>query len=114
VLEEGRRLKMFRMRNKGSGNKFIFISIIMIIAAVYVFRLVSPQKEAEYPDTMHYNNVKYEYAETVNGSPFMFVRKRPVSEEGYIILSRRGTDIQEEIYVYEGFRKYRRYEALRE
>ncbi|HNR03707.1 MAG TPA: hypothetical protein PKU88_08555 [Bacillota bacterium] len=105
---------MFIIRNKGSGNKFTLISIIMIIAVIYIFRLISPQKEIEYPDTMHYNNVKYEYAETVKGLPFMFVRKRPVSEEGFIILVRRGTDTQEEIFMYEGFRKYRRYEALRE
>jgi len=105
---------MFLSSRKGSGNKFTFISIIMIIAVIYIFRLISPQEETEYPDTMHYNNVKYEYVETVKGSPFMFVRKKPVSEEGFIILSRRGTDTQEEIYVYEGFRKYRRYEALRE
>ena len=105
---------MFIIRNKGSGNKFTFISIIMIIAVICVFRLVSPQKETEYPDIMHYNNVKDEYEETVKGYPFMFVRKKPVSEEGFIILTRRGTDTQEEIYVYEGFRKYRRYEALRE
>ena len=105
---------MFIMRNKGSGNKFIFISIIMIIAAVYVFRLAPPQKAAEYPDIMHYNDVKYEYVETVKGYPFLFMRKRPVSEEGFIILSRRGIDTQEEIYIYEGSRKYRRYKALRE
>ena len=100
---------MFIIRNKGSGNKFTFISIIMIIAVICVFRLVSPQKETEYPDIMHYNNVKYEYAETVKGYPFMFVRKKPVSEEGIIILTRRGTDTHEEVYVYEGFRKSRGY-----
>ena len=44
---------MFIIRNKGSGNKFTFISIIMIIAVICVFRLVSPQKETEYPDIMH-------------------------------------------------------------
>lgn len=105
---------MFLYGRKGGGNKFTFISIIMIIAVIYVFRLVSPQKETEYPDTMHYNNVKYEYVETVKSSPFMFVRKKPVSEEGYIILARRGIDIKEEVYIYEGFRKYRRYKVLKE
>lgn len=105
---------MFIMRNRGGGNKFTFISIIMIIAVIFVFRLVSPQKETEYPDTMHFDNVKYEYVETVKGSPFMFVKKKPVSEEGYIILARRGIDFQEEVYVYEGFRKYRRYMSVRE
>ncbi|MDD3705087.1 MAG: hypothetical protein PHC45_03355 [Clostridiaceae bacterium] len=105
---------MFIYGRKGGGNKFTFISIIMIIAVIYVFRLISPQKETEYPNTMHYDNVKYEYVETVKSSPFMFVRKKPVSEEGYIILARRGIDIQEEVYVYEGFRKYRRYKVLKE
>ncbi|MGI6585663.1 MAG: hypothetical protein GX301_13205 [Gracilibacteraceae bacterium] len=105
---------MFLSGRKGSGNKFTFISIVMIIAVVYFFKLISPQKEAEYPDTIHYDNHKYYYVETVKGYPIMFVRKKTVSEEGYIILARRGIDITEEAYIYEGYRKYRRYRALKE
>ncbi|MEA4847662.1 MAG: hypothetical protein VB106_10570 [Clostridiaceae bacterium] len=105
---------MFLSGRKGMGNKFTLISIIMIIAVIYILRPASPQKEEIYPDTIHYYDLEYEYAETVKSWPVMFVRKKPVSEEGYIILTRRGTDMQEEIYIYEGHREYRRYKVLKE
>jgi len=110
----GRCISMFTMRKKGGGNKFTFISIIMILAVVYVFRLVSPQKEVSYPDTIRYDNLEYAYVETVRSSSVMFVRKRPPSAEGFIILVRRGTSALEEVYIYEGSKKYRRYEVLKE
>ena len=105
---------MFVFKKKRSGNKYTFISIVLILVAVYVFRLVSPHKEAVYSDIIQYNNIRYVYMETVKSSPFMFVRKRPTSEEGYIILARRGISIQEEAYIYEGYLKYRRYVVLKE
>lgn len=106
---------MFGKRKKNaSGSKFTFISIILIVAAIYIFRLVSPQSEAAYPDIIQYDGLRYVYAETVKSSPFMFVRKRPVSEEGYIVLARRGVEATEEVYIYEGYMRYRRYTVLKE
>ncbi|HYE82489.1 MAG TPA: hypothetical protein VEG39_10035 [Clostridia bacterium] len=101
-------------RKKGGGNRFIFVVIIMILIVVYMFRLTSPRKETVYPDIVRYKELKYQYTETVKGSPFRFVRKKPTSEEGFIVLSRRGTDVLKEIYIYEGYRKYRRYVVLKE
>ena len=100
-------------RNPGGG-QYTFISIVLIVIAVYVFRLVAPQSEAAYPDTIQYSGVRYEYTETVRSWPLMFVRKRPVSEAGYIVLARRGVDAWKELYVYEGHMKYRRYVMLKE
>lgn len=105
---------MFSTMRKGGGNKFTFISIIMIIAVVYVFRLVSPQKEVSYPDTIQYDGLEYVYVETLKSSSIMFARKKSSSEEGFIILARRGTDALEEVYIYEGARRYRRYKAMKD
>lgn len=105
---------MFTMRKKGGGNKFTFISIIMIIAVVYIYRLALPQKEVSYPYAIRYDNLGYVYVETIKSLPVMFVRKRPASEEGFVILARRGTSVLEEVYIYEGSMKYRRYEVLKE
>lgn len=105
---------MFTMRKKGGGNKFTLISIIMIIAVVYIYRLALPQKELSYPDITRYDNRGYVYIETIKSMPVMFTRKRPVSEEGFIILARRGTSALEEVYIYEGSMKYRRYVILKE
>jgi len=105
---------MFSMTRRGGGNKFTFISIIMIIAVVYVFRLVSPQKEISYPGTLRYDNIRYEYAETIKSWPMMFARKKPTGEEGFIILTRRGTSALEEVYIYEGSSRYRRYKSIKE
>ncbi|MHB1393566.1 MAG: hypothetical protein ACYCYE_10945 [Clostridia bacterium] len=101
-------------KKKRSGNIATFISIVLILVAFYVFRLVSPQKGIVYSDIIQYNNIRYVYVETIKSSPFMFARKRPVSEDGYIILARRGISIKEEVYIYEGYMKYRRYEILKE
>lgn len=105
---------MFTFRGKRSGNRYTLASILLILIIVYVFRMVSPHKEVVYSEIIQYNNARYIYTETIKSSPLMFVRKRPVSEEGYIILARRGIRIQEELYIYEGFRKYRRYVVLKE
>lgn len=105
---------MFRLKKKGGGNKFTFISIVMILAAIYVLRLVSPQKETTYPDIIRYNDLRYKYVETVKSSPLMYARKKPACAEGYIVLARRGTSVLEEVYIYEGSMKYRRYEVLKE
>ena len=99
-------------RRRPGGGRFTFISIVLIVLALYVVRLVSPQQEAAYPNTIQYSGVRYEYAETVKGWSFMFARKRPVSEEGYIVLARRGIDVSQEVYIYEGHMKYRRYLVL--
>ena len=105
---------MFTFGKKRGGNRYTFVSIILILIVFYVFRMVSPQKEVVYSDIVQYNNIRYVYMETIKSAPFMFTRKRPVGEEGYIILARRGISIQEELYVYEGNLKYRRYVVLRE
>jgi hypothetical protein len=105
---------MFTFRRKRSGNRYTFVSIVLILIIVYLFRMMSPHKEVEYSDIVQYNNIRYVYMETIKSSPFIFVRKRPVSDEGYIILARRGISIQEELYIYEGSQQYRRYVVLKE
>jgi hypothetical protein len=105
---------LFVFKRKRSGNKSTLISIIIILAVIYAMRLVSPHKEAAYPDIIHYDGLSYIYSETVRTFPLMFTRKRPVSEEGFIILARRGISTADEVYIFEGFRKYRRYVVLKE
>lgn len=105
----------FRKGRRGpSGSRFTFTSIVLIVIAIYVFRLVSPQGESTYPDIIQYDGMRYAYMETVKSWPFMFSRKRPVSEEGYIVLARRGVNVLEEAYIYEGNLRYRRYAVLKE
>lgn len=105
---------MFLSRKKGNGNIFTLISIIMIIAVIYMFRPTLPQTQADFPDTVTYNNLRYKYIETLKSSPIMFVRKKPISDEGFIVLARRGISAGEEIYIYEGSKKYRHYKVLKE
>lgn len=93
----------------GSGNKYVFIVIIMILGIVYIMGRISPDKEVVFPVNIQYDGRSYQYAETFKGSPFMFKRSRPASAEGFFILSRRGIKASEEIYIYEGHFKYRRY-----
>lgn len=101
---------IFKKRKaRPGGGKYTFISILMILIAIYVYTAVTPQVEAEYPVSIHYNGQAYRYSETIKSWPFMFTRKRPVSEEGYIVLARRGVSISEEVYIYEGNMRYRRY-----
>ena len=101
-------------RRRAGGSRLTFISIVLIVIAVYVFRLVSPQDEVAYPDTIQYAGVRYIYTETVKGSPFMYTRKKPASDEGFIVLARRGVDISETIYIYAGDMRYRRYVVMEE
>ncbi len=100
---------MFTLRKKGSGNRYTLISILMILVVIYVFRLVSPAKEVSYPDIIEHGGNSYQYAETIKSNPFMFTRKKTGEAAGYLILARRGVDVSEEIYIYEGFLRYRRY-----
>jgi hypothetical protein len=115
VVTGGKAMFIFRKRKgRTGGGKYTFISIILIVIAVYVFRMVSPQVETEYPVTIHYDGQRYSYSETIKSWPFAYARKRPVCEEGYIVLARRGVSVQEEVYIYEGNSRYRRYVAVKE
>lgn len=105
---------MFTIMKKGGGNRYTFISIALILVIIYVFKMTSPQKEADYPDIIQYDGRKYVYAETVKGSPLMFTKKKPASEEGYMILALKDDKTLDEVYIYVGFRKYRKYEVLKE
>ncbi len=93
----------------GSGNKYVFIVIIMILGIVYIMGELSPDKEVVFPESIRYDGRSYQYTGTFKGSPLMFKRSRPASAEGFLALSRRGTKASEEIYIYEGHFKYRRY-----
>jgi hypothetical protein len=81
----------------------------MILGIVYIMGSISPKKEVVYPDSVRYDGRSYQYTETSKGSPFLFKRSKPASAEGFFILSRRGIEASEEIYIYEGNFKYRRY-----
>ena len=113
-VQRGKSIIMFASRKGFGGNKYTFISILMILVIVYAFRLISPQKEAAYPDIIQYGDLRYQYIETVKGSPVMFVKRRPTGKEEYIILARRGKKTTDELYIYEGYLKYRRYVVFKE
>jgi len=105
---------MFLFKRRKSGNKITFIVILMIFGIVYIMGRISPQKEAVMPDLIQYNGLRYQYTETLRSSPFMFRRSKPSSADGFLILARRGTSADEEIYIYEGNLRYRRYKVLEE
>ncbi|HWQ30430.1 MAG TPA: hypothetical protein VN549_05510, partial [Negativicutes bacterium] len=104
---------MFSLRRKkrktGGGNKATFITILLVLCILFVYSRTAPAKDAAYPDVIGYNGSYYQYAETVKGSPFMYHRSRPAGAEGYLILTRRGVSKDEEVFIYEGTFKYRRY-----
>lgn len=105
---------MFVSRRRRSGNRYTFAVILMILGIMYIMGRISPQKEVEFPVMLQYNGYSYQYTETFKGSPFMFKRVRPSTAEGFLILARRGVEADQEIYIYEGNLRYRRYEALKE
>ncbi len=103
---------MFMFRGKRSGNRYTLLSIVMILLMLYGISRISPRKEVVFPQSVQYKGYWYEYAETVKKTPLQFVRKRPASEEGFIILAlRKGSSeaVLKEIYLYQGFMLYRRY-----
>lgn len=105
---------MFLFKKRRSGNKTIFIVILMIFGIIYIMGRISPQKEAVMPIQIHYNSHSYQYTETFKGSPFMFKRSKPASADGFLILTRRGTEADQEVYIYEGNLRYRQYKVLKE
>lgn len=103
---------MLRLRGKkGGGNRYIFISILLILIILYVYKIIAPQSTGEYPELINYDSKSYTYVETVKGLPITFIRQKKTSKEGYLILGRRGVSTADEVYIYEGYRKYRRYKA---
>lgn len=86
----------------------------MILGIIYIMGRLSPQKEAVMPIQLQYNDRSYHYTETFKGSPFMFKRSKPASAEGFLILTRRGTEPDQEVYIYEGNLRYRRYKVQKE
>jgi len=97
---------------KGGGSKYTFISIIIILAVLFIYRYSMPQRNVDYPATIHYSGSTYEYYEDVRSSPIYFKRVRGASEEGHMVLARRGSKYDEvplELYIYQGSSKYRKY-----
>ncbi len=86
----------------------------MILGIIYIMGRLSPQKEAVMPVKLQYNGYSYQYTETFKSSPFMFKRSKPASADGFLILTRRGTEPDQEIYIYEGNLRYRQYKVLKE
>jgi len=99
---------MLGHKKGNSGNKYTLISIILILAALYVYKITAPQKDIEYPEYIHYMDNTYRYTETVKKSPITFKRLRGSTDEGHIVLAQRGGS-SDEIYIYEGRKQYRRY-----
>lgn len=99
---------MFNHINGHRGNKYTLISIVLILAVLYVYRLTIPQKDNEYPEYIHYMDNTYRYSETIRKSPITLKRLSGSSDEGHIILAERGGS-SDEIYIYKGKKWYRRY-----
>lgn len=103
---------MFIFKRSKGGNRYTLMSIVIILLMLYAFKMVSPQKNIEYPSSIHFQGYRYEYADTVKKTPLQFTRRRPASEEGFIVLTLRKESkeaVPEEAYLYQGFFQYRRY-----
>lgn len=105
-------LKVFIFRRSKGGNRYTLMSIVIILLMLYAFKTVFPQKNIVYPASIHFQGYRYEYADTVKKLPLQFIRRRPASEEGFIVLVLRRDNkdtVPEEAYLYQGFLEYRRY-----
>lgn len=103
---------MFIFRRSKGGNRYTLMSIVIILLMLYAFKTVFPQKNIVYPASIHFQGYRYEYADTVKKLPLQFIRRRPASEEGFIVLVLRRDNkdtVPEEAYLYQGFLEYRRY-----
>lgn len=103
---------MFVFRRGRSGGRYTFISIILILTVLYIYRYTMPQKDIRYPGYIHYSGSTYEYSEALRSSPVFFKKLRGQCDEGYIVLARRGKaswEALKELYIYEGFLIYRKY-----
>lgn len=99
---------MFNLKKGHRGNKYTLISIVLILAVFYAYRLTIPQKDIEYPEYIHYMDNTYRYSETMRKSPITLKRLRGSSDEGHIVLAERGGS-SDKIYIYKGKMWYRRY-----
>lgn len=103
---------MFTFGRGRSGGRYTFISIIIILAVLYAYRYTMPQKAVEYPELIHYQGSTYQYSESIRNSPVLFKRLRGLGDEGHIVLARRSrtnSGALSELYIYEGFMRYRKY-----
>lgn len=104
---------MLKRLNRRSGNRYTLFSIMLIILMLYAFNLSMRGTEKSYPEYVYYNEMKYEYAQTVRGSSLKFVRKYGKNYQGYMLLlsrSEKNHSVPEKIYIYEGWRTYREYQ----
>lgn len=92
-------------------NKYTLISLILIVAMLYVLKSRMPAGDVQYHKLVTYNHTKYKYEEVIKANPLKFVRAGSVEEGKLVLLQRgdKGTATPEEIYIYAGSGRYLRY-----
>lgn len=102
---------------KKGGSKYTIISIFIIGLMVIMLRATAPERSEEYPEIVFYNSYEYNYVKTISDNPLSYIRKKEMSYEGYILLLKRKNkkdNPPNEVFIYTGFRKYRKYVNIRE
>ncbi len=106
---------LMKRKRKRSSNMYTLMSIILIIAAFYVIKLASPNRDVTYPEVLYYNNIKYKYVDTISDFPLKFIKRRNMTYEGHDLLIRSSSKKQnppKEVYIFLGSRKYREYKLV--
>jgi hypothetical protein len=104
-----------RRKRKKSSSMYTFMSILLIIAALYLVKFISPNRDVVYPDVLYYNSIKYRYVDTISEFPLKFIRRRKMSYEGHSLLihsSEKNQNPPKQVYIFLGSRKYRRYKLV--
>lgn len=93
-------------------NKYTIISLIIIMAVLYIIKNRIPVSTAKYYEVVNYVNVRYKYMDTVRGSAFSFVRAGGTKEGNIVLLRRKDKSqaIPVNIYIYAGSGRYLKYE----
>lgn len=106
---------MLKRLNKRSGNKYTMISIIFIILMMYFFKISLGGNQVTYPQSVYFNDHKYEYSQTIRAASVSFIRKYGVSYEGNILLLKRGDGdlkVPDKVYIFTNWQKYREYQLV--
>lgn len=108
---------MLKRLSKKGGNKYTFISIIIIIMMMYFLKSVlGVSEEGNYPEYVNYKNYNFEYSQTISESSFKFVRKYGANYEGHMLLLKRGENwntAPSKAYIFIGWKKYREYDLVK-
>ena len=104
-----------RHKNIFFGSKATFVGIIIIIFMAFIAKSIVPNYDKVLPRQIIFSGNQYLYQETIEASPFYFIKAKEGSSEGFrVLIMRKDKKIEapEQIYIYIGKKKYQEYSKV--